>query len=164
MRHHSPGGCHFVRRSKYVFTIIGHVAGKAESSCLKSQNSKHLKSWILVAIPLWPSPKPVNTKADRHVHPKRDQFTFHPDLIFTKVERQGPNFPLLERVDEIWHVETICYRQGGHLDFELRKGDRLLKTIAFGNNVLLGHSKGGTPYSMRSRDPDVQSDPYYPAP
>jgi hypothetical protein len=94
-------------------------------------------------------PKLVNTKADRHVLLlEREQFTFHPDLIFTEIERQGPNFPLLEKVDEIWHVETIFYKQGGYVDFELRKGDQLLATIAFQDDVLVGHSKDGMPYPM----------------
>jgi hypothetical protein len=94
-------------------------------------------------------PKLVNTKANRHVlFLERDQFTFHPDLIFTEIGRQRPNFPLLEGVDEIWHVETIFYRRGGHVYFELRKGDRLLATIAFQNEELLGHSKDGVPYPM----------------
>jgi hypothetical protein len=94
-------------------------------------------------------PKLVNTKADRHVlFLERDQFTFHPNLIFAEIERQRPNFPLLERVDEIWHVETIGYRSDGIVHFELPKGDRVLATIAFQNGVLMGHSKDGMPYPM----------------
>ena len=94
-------------------------------------------------------PKLVNSKADRHVlFLERDQFTFHPDLIFAEIERQGPNFPMLEKVDEIWHVETIFYKQGGYVDFELRKGGQMLATIAFQNDVLVGHSKDGMPYPM----------------
>ena len=94
-------------------------------------------------------PKLVKTKADRHVlFVERDQFTFNPDLIFTEIERQRPNFPLLEQVDEIWHVETIFYKQGGHVYFELPKGDQLLATITFENDVLIGHSKDGMPYPM----------------
>jgi hypothetical protein len=94
-------------------------------------------------------PKLVNTKADRRVlFLERDQFTFHPDLIFAEIERQGPNFPMLEKVDEIWHVETIFYKQGGYVDFELRKGGQMLATIAFQNDVLVGHSKDGMPYPM----------------
>jgi hypothetical protein len=61
---------------------------------------------------------------------------------------KGPNFPLLERIDEICHVETIFYRRGGHVYFELRKGDQLLATIAFQNEVLLGHSNDGMPNPM----------------
>lgn len=94
-------------------------------------------------------PKLVNTKADRHVlFLERDQFTFFPDLIFNEIERQRSSFPLLEQVDEIWHVETVFYKQGGHVDFELRNGDHLQATIAFHNHVLVGHSKDGLPYPM----------------
>lgn len=83
-------------------------------------------------------PKLVNTKADRHVlFLERDQFTFHRDLIFAEIERQRPNFRLLEMVDEIWHVETINYRRFGTVRFELPKGDRVLATIAFQNGVLV---------------------------
>jgi len=94
-------------------------------------------------------PKLVNTEADLHLlFLERDQFTFHSDLIFAEIERQRPNFPELERVDEIWHVETVCYAQYGYLDFELRKLDQLMATIAFQGDVLIGHSKDGMPYPM----------------
>jgi hypothetical protein len=92
-------------------------------------------------------PKLADTKADRHVLLlERDQFTLDPDLIFTGIERQRPNFPLLEKVDEIWHAETVFYRQGGHVDFELRKGEQVLEVFAFENGNLTGHSKDGMPY------------------
>jgi len=94
-------------------------------------------------------PKLVNTKADRHVlFLERDQFTFNPDLIFAEIERQRSNFPSLESVDEIWHVETIGYRREGIVYFELPKGDQLLATISFQNDVLIGHSKDGWPFPM----------------
>ncbi len=94
-------------------------------------------------------PKLVTTNADRHVlFLERDQFTFFPDLIFSEIERQRSTFPLLEQVDEIWHVETIFYKQGGHVDFELRNADHLQATMAFHNNLLVGHSKDGVPYPI----------------
>jgi hypothetical protein len=87
-------------------------------------------------------PKLVKTEANRHLlFLERNRFNFFPDLIFAEIERQRRNFPLLERVDEIWHVETIFYKQGGYLYFELRKGDQVLATISFENDVLVGHSK-----------------------
>jgi hypothetical protein len=86
-------------------------------------------------------PKLVNTKADRRILLlERDQFTFHPELIFAEIERQRSNFPLLDQVDEIWEVETVFYRQGGHVGFELPKGDRWLATMRFENGILTGHS------------------------
>jgi hypothetical protein len=94
-------------------------------------------------------PKLVGTQADRHVLLlERDQFSFDPDLIFTEIERQRSNFQLLEKVDEIWHVETIFYKQGGCVYFELRKGDQLPATLTFQNDELVGHSKDGMPYPM----------------
>ena len=94
-------------------------------------------------------PKLVKTKADRHVlFLERDQFTFHPDLIFAEIERQRPNFGLLESVDEIWHVETIFYKRFGTVRFELPKGGRVLATIAFKKDELLLHYKDGMPYPM----------------
>jgi hypothetical protein len=75
-------------------------------------------------------PKLVNTKADRHLlFLERDQFTFFPDLIFNEVERQRPIFPLLEKVDEIWHVETIFYPSEGAVYFELREGNRVVTSF-----------------------------------
>jgi hypothetical protein len=83
-------------------------------------------------------PKLVNTAADRHLlFLERDQFTFDPDLIFREIERQRPNFPYLERVDEIWHVETVGYAQADCLSFELRKDDRLLASMGFQGDELL---------------------------
>lgn len=93
--------------------------------------------------------KLVSTKADRHIlFLERDQFSFMPDLMFTEIERQRPNFPLLERVDEIWHVESIGYKLGGHLYFELRQDGQVKATIAFLNDLLVGHSKLGLPYPL----------------
>jgi len=77
---------------------------------------------------------------------ERDQFTFHPDLIFTEIERQRPHFPDLDRVDEIWHVETVSYARSGYLDFELRKRGHLLSRISFLGDEFRGSSKDGIPY------------------
>lgn len=94
-------------------------------------------------------PKLINTNADRHVlFLERDQFSFEPDLIFTEIERQRPSFPLLNRVDEIWHVETTFYEQGGLIDFELRKNGKILASMAFENDILTWHSNDGLPYSI----------------
>jgi len=87
-------------------------------------------------------PKLINTKADRHVlFLERDQFTFFPDLIFAEIERQRSNFPSLDKVDEIWHVETIGYDQCGILHFELPHGDKLLETMTFKNGNLVTYSR-----------------------
>jgi len=94
-------------------------------------------------------PKLVNTKAGRHLLLlERDRFTFHPDLIFAEIERQRPNCQLLEKVDEIWHVETVFCRRFGSVRFELREGVKVLAIVAFRNGALVGHSKDGIPYPM----------------
>lgn len=82
-------------------------------------------------------PKLVKTKADRRVlFLERDQFTFDPDLIFAEIERQRPHFPLLEQVDEIWHVETIS-REEGDVYFEQRKGTEIGASFVFQGEVLM---------------------------
>lgn len=95
-------------------------------------------------------PKLVNMKAGRRILLlERDQFAFHPELIFAEIERQRSNFPLLDRVDEIWEVETVFYKQGGHVGFVLPKGKCLLATMHFENGILTGHSgRSGIPYPM----------------
>lgn len=90
--------------------------------------------------------KLVKTEANRHLlFLERNRFNFFPDLIFAEIERQRPNFPQLQKVDEIGHVETIFY-EDGYLFFELWKGDQVLATIEFHNGLCTGHSKDGMPY------------------
>lgn len=95
-------------------------------------------------------PKLVNTKADRHILLlERDQFTFFPEQIFAEIEKQRPNFPLLDKVDEIWEVETVGYKNCGYVGFELPDGDKILATMSFQNGVLTGHSgESGIPYPI----------------
>ena len=94
-------------------------------------------------------PKLIRQQAHRRVlFLERNRFNFFPDLIFAEIERQRPNFRLLEKVDEIWHVETIFYEQDSYVYFELPKGDELLETFTFQNDVLVEHSKDGMPYPM----------------
>lgn len=92
-------------------------------------------------------PKLVNTPADRHVlFLERDQLTLHHEQIFDEIDRQRAQFPLLNKVDEIWIVETVAYKQGGYVDFELYEGDNLIASLSFENGALTGHSKDGMPY------------------
>lgn len=82
-------------------------------------------------------PKLVKTEADRHVLLlERDQFTFHPELMFAELERQRPRFPMLRQVDEIWHVETIFFEQG-YVYFEQRKGIEIGASFMFEGKVLM---------------------------
>ena len=79
---------------------------------------------------------------------ERDQFTFFPEQILDELERQKAAFPLLNDVDEIWILETVGYRQGGHLNFDLYKGQRIVASLTFHNGVLTGRSKDGMPVPM----------------
>lgn len=93
-------------------------------------------------------PKLVNTKADHHIlFLEREDMTFHPELIFAEIERQRPNFPSLDRVDEIWEVETVGYKSIGYVGFDMAIGTNGPATMQFQNGVLTGHSgKNGIPY------------------
>lgn len=95
-------------------------------------------------------PKLVNTRADRHVLLlEREDFTFDPELIFAEIERQRPSFPLLNRVDEIWEVETVGYKSIGYVGFNMALGPNRPATMSFQSGVLTGHSgKDGIPYQM----------------
>jgi hypothetical protein len=59
-------------------------------------------------------PKLVNTPADRHILLlERDQFTFFPEQILNEIDHQRARFPLLNRVDQIWIIETVAYKSAG---------------------------------------------------
>ena len=95
-------------------------------------------------------PKLTNTNADRLIlFLERDQFTFFPQQILDEIARQKANFPLLNQVDEIWILETVGYKSGGHLDFVLYgDNEEHLAGLIVHNGVLTGHSKDGRPYPM----------------
>ncbi|MGD1097175.1 MAG: hypothetical protein ABSB35_34960 [Bryobacteraceae bacterium] len=79
---------------------------------------------------------------------ERDQFTFFPEQILDELERQKAAFPLLNDVDEFWILETVGYRPGGHLNFDLYKGQRIVASLTFHNGLLTGRSKDGMPVPM----------------
>ena len=80
---------------------------------------------------------------------ERDQFTFPPEQILDEIERQRPNFPLLDQVDEIWILETVDYKSGGHLDFVLYgKQKEHMAELIFHNGVLTSHSKDNMTYPI----------------
>ena len=108
-------------------------------------------------------PKLIDAQATHHANPtanpkptkrllflERDQFTFFPEQILDELERQKAAIPLLNDVDEIWILETIGYRPGGHLNFDLYKGQRVVASLTFHNGVLTGRSKDGMPVPMNS--------------
>ena len=121
-----------VRRHKY-----GHPRPHPGSLLVRRQQVTNDLDKVIEKALRRKLPKLAETKADRHVlFLERDQFTFHPDLMFAEIERQRPHFPLLERVDEIWHVETIFFEQG-YVYFELRKGAEIGASFMFEGDVLM---------------------------
>jgi hypothetical protein len=86
-------------------------------------------------------PKLLNAKAGRHIlFLEREDMTFHRELIFAEIERQRPDFPRLDQVDEIWEVETVGYRTIGYVGFDMAVGANGPATMHFQNGVLTGHS------------------------
>ena len=83
-------------------------------------------------------PKLVKTNANRRVLLlERELFSFFPELIFAEIERQRPHFALLEKVDEIWHVETISYDTEGVVYFERRMGTKVAESFVIDNGALM---------------------------
>ena len=136
-----PYQCDVPGRPPVTLTIRRHVYGNPRPSpgsllIRRQQVTNDLDKVIEKALRR-KLPKLVETKADRHVlFLERDQFTFHPDLMFAEIERQRPHFPLLEQVDEIWHVETIFFDQG-YVYFELRRGTAIGSSFMFEGDVLM---------------------------
>lgn len=130
-----------VKRSKFAHPLPNAGTLSVRRQQMKSNLDKVIEKALRRKLP-----KLVNTSADRHLLLlERDQLTFDPDLIFSEIELQRPTFPLIERIDEIWHVETIFFKQGGYVDFELWKGGKVRASMAFQNDVLIGRSKDGKP-------------------
>ena len=136
-----PYQCDVPGRPPVTLTVRRHVYGNPSPSpgsllVRRQQVTNDLDKVIEKALRR-KLPKLVNTEADRHVlFLERDQFTFHPDLMFAEIERQRPHFPLLEQVDEIWHVETIFFDQG-YVYFELRGGAAIGASFMFEGDVLM---------------------------
>jgi hypothetical protein len=134
-----PYQCDVPGMSPVTLTVRRHEYGHSRPGSLlvrRQQVTNNLDKVIEKAL-LRKLPKLVETKADRHVlFLERDQYTFHPDLMFAEIERQRPHFPLLEQVDEIWHVETIFFEQG-YVYFELRKGTEIEASLIFDGDVLM---------------------------
>lgn len=121
-----------VRRHKY-----GHPKPNPGSLLVRRQQVTNDLDKVIEKALRRKLPKLVKTKADRRLlFLERDQFTFYPELIFAEIERQRSHFPLLEQVDEIWHVETIFFEQG-YVYFELRKGAEIAASFMFEGDVLM---------------------------
>ena len=91
-------------------------------------------------------PKLVATPADQRILIfEREHFNFFPEQILDEIEKQRPTFPDLEKVDEIWILETVFYRPGAHIQFDLYKGKEVIASLRFQGETLTGRSKDGMP-------------------
>jgi hypothetical protein len=82
-------------------------------------------------------PKLINRDAEKYVLLlERDQWTLASRQILDEVDRQRAQFPLLDKVDELWIVDTVGYEKGGHAGFELREGRDLVAGFRFKNGAL----------------------------
>ena len=55
-----------------------------------------------------------------------------PKQIMDEIRKQAGNYPDMEKIDEVWILETIGYTQTGHFMFELNdENDRHLGTLTF---------------------------------
>jgi hypothetical protein len=121
-----------VRRHEY-----GHPKPTPGSLLIRRQQVTDDLDKVIEKALLRKLPKLVKVEADRHVlFLERDQFTFLPDQIFAEIERQRPRFPMLDQVDEIWHVETIFFDQG-YVFFEQRMGSKKGASFMFEGDVLI---------------------------
>jgi hypothetical protein len=131
--------CNVPGMSPVTLTVRRHMHGHPSPGSLlirRQQIANDLDKVIEKALQR-KLPKLVKTAADLHVLLlERDQFTFQPDLMFTELERHRPRFPMLEQVDEVWHVETIFFEQG-YVYFEQRKGIETGASFMFENGVLM---------------------------
>ena len=61
---------------------------------------------------------------------ERQHMNLVPKQILDEVRRQAADFPLMASIDEVWILETIGYKLGGHFLFELiDDNDRQVGTI-----------------------------------
>jgi hypothetical protein len=90
-------------------------------------------------------PKLTSQKADKRVLIlEREHMNLVPEQMLGEIRRQAPAFPQLSAVDEIWILETVGYKPGGHFLFELNDENNMrLATLTF---------NGGTWTSRRNPD------------
>jgi hypothetical protein len=78
-------------------------------------------------------PKLTKQRANKHVLIlERRHINLVPEQILDEVRKQASRFPQLVDVDEIWILETIGYKPGGHFLFERYNAcNELVATFAF---------------------------------
>jgi hypothetical protein len=86
-------------------------------------------------------PKLVNTPADKRILLlERQHMNLLPESILAEIEARRSKFPELEKVDEIWIIETILFDTKfgeTYLLFELYKKGEIAHSYAFNDGKLL---------------------------
>ena len=87
-------------------------------------------------------PKLTKQRADKRVLIlERRHMNLVPKQILDEIRKQAPSFPQLAAVDEIWILETVAYKPGGHFLFELYDdNDEQLATLTFHKGVWTSRS------------------------
>jgi hypothetical protein len=92
-------------------------------------------------------PKLVNTPATRRVLLlERRHMNLVPKQILDEIESRRPSFPALNKVDDIWIVETIFFGTtfgGNYIRFELFEGNALTASYDFEGEQLLTRYEDG---------------------
>lgn len=77
---------------------------------------------------------------------QREQWTLSEEQIVGEIEKRRPDFPLLDRVDQVWIVETVGTRDDdAYVEFKLYKHDRNVESSSFHNRQLQSRFKDGMP-------------------
>jgi hypothetical protein len=82
-------------------------------------------------------PKLIKTQADKRILLfERDQMAPGDNQIYDEVVKLAPAFPDLEKIDEIWFVNTSIYQTEGWAYFALIDGRGVVERIGFQNGIL----------------------------
>jgi hypothetical protein len=89
-------------------------------------------------------PKLMQTSADKHIlFLERQHMNLLTDRMLEEIEERRPKFPDLERVDEIWIIETAAYDRESFLGFERFVGGYLVGSMYFHGETLLDKFENG---------------------
>ena len=131
-------------------------------SCLiaRDQMPRTLRTTVETALKT-KIPKLIKTPADKRILLfERDQMAPGDNQIYDEVVKLAPGFRDLEKIDEIWFVNTSIYQTEGWAYFALIDGRGVVERIGFQNGILqdrrdrrpeLGPAKPGILRTRNSR-------------
>jgi hypothetical protein len=103
--------------------------------------------------------KLINTKSNIHILLlERQHMNLLPEMILEEIDKCRASFPGLNRVDEIWFVETIFYGTtfgGTYLRFErYGKNDEVVQSYDFNEGKLISECEDGWHKKMSCPSPN----------